>query len=659
MPAADPPRPRPWLVPLVAASIVTTIAFAAYARTLLPGVDLGDTGGFQAGVLWPEPSARRAYPLYFGLATPFTRAFSAGNPARGLNLFSALWAAVAAGLLTGMVSRLTGFTLAGVAAGLLLAFSYTFWTQAVIAEVYSLHLALVLACLLALRAWSERPTTWRLAAFFALYALGFGNHLSMILLFVPAAVFLFQVHPRPRTLVSPRVIVLAFAIAAVGALQYWQNFMYVWRSIESPAAWTDRVAAFWLDATKSDWRGEMVLGVHVSQLWDRIQMWLWDARQQFGAIGLLLALAGGIRLWTVSREWAVFLWLAYAISTVFALTYNVGDTHVFLLPGHVFTALAAGVALTPPRGRSSAGQVSTARSRHALVVALAAVAIAYAGWRGWETWPAVDRHGDRRADAFLAHLTQDVDETRALLVSKMDWQLENSLLYSSRYERRGLAWVYLADVLPHFPFLVYDNLREDRDVVLTAQAAAEVRSSYGDVFGIVQDQPDGPALAALAERVPRGAPYVLTWLVPSPTDGTRAHAEINAGLGMLAKGAAPARAAVGYEVWAGMAGEAPAYHRSSPRPFTQTVTVAGEVFTVRMDAWLPQDTFRRGGFGHVLHGREHALWIERGISLMWLGRSGSPAQAYGSALYTPEARFRIQAPTVRLANETTDRVHIN
>src|SRR5262245_38800056 len=72
------------IAPLVAACLVATLAFWAYTQTLLPGVDLGDTGGFQASVLWPEPSARRAYPLYFALAKPFTQALSAANPARGL-----------------------------------------------------------------------------------------------------------------------------------------------------------------------------------------------------------------------------------------------------------------------------------------------------------------------------------------------------------------------------------------------------------------------------------------------------------------------------------------------------------------------------------------------------------------------------------------------
>src|SRR5688572_3709518 len=118
---------------LSAAAVTATVAFGAYTMTLLPGVDLGDTGGFQAAVLWPETSARRGYPLYYALAAPFVGAVSAANPARGLNLFSAVCAAAGVGLLAygaGLVAR---SAIAGAAAGLLLAFSYTFWTQSVIA----------------------------------------------------------------------------------------------------------------------------------------------------------------------------------------------------------------------------------------------------------------------------------------------------------------------------------------------------------------------------------------------------------------------------------------------------------------------------------------------------------------------------------------------
>jgi len=635
VPAADNAERR--TLPLaVVACLVATLAFWAYTRTLLPGVDLGDTGGFQAAVLWPENSARRAYPLYFGLATPFVRAVSNANPARGLNLFSAIWAAVAIGLLTTVCGRLTKSRLAGATSGLLLAFAYTFWTQAVIAEVYALHLTLIAACLLALDAFSRQPTRFRLTAFFAVYALSFGNHLGMILLIIPFAVFLIHSHPRPRELFTASTMLLAISIAAAGALLYAGNLWFVWSSIEAPARWGDRIAAFWLDATKADWRPHMVLSVTNDRGWDRLAMWVWDARQQFGVVGLALAGLGAIRLWLLSKPWAVMVYLTYVITTLFAITYNVGDAHVFFLPGHFFVALAAGIAV---------GHWRSARLRMTAALAV----LLYAGWRGWETWPAADRHEDRRADAYLAGIVEGIDERNALLVARMEWEVENVLLYSSRYERRGLAWVRLDDVFLHFPFLVRDNLAGDRDIVLTSGAAKSVVAAYGAAFPMVRDHEPPPTFVETASRIPRGAPYVLTMLAPPPNGKTVDSGDFSQGLEALIGKRMPQRSEARYEVWAGIAGEAPVLYRSSTHPFDERIDIAGEPFRIRMDAWLPDDTFRRGGFGHVLHGRTRALFIERGLSLLWLRRDGSPASFYGAGLYTPEPRYRIPVPTVHFA----------
>jgi hypothetical protein len=280
---------------------------------------------------------------------------------------------------------------------------------------------------------------------------------------------------------------------------------------------------------------------------------------------------------------------------------------------------------------------------------MAVVALLYAGWRGWDTWPAVDRHSDRRADAYLAQLAEGVDAQNGLLVSKMDWQLENVLLYSARYDRRNLAWVRLDDVLPHFPFLVRDNLAESRDIVLTADAANDVVAAFADEFPLVLDQPPGPGLRDIVSRIPPGSPYVLTVLLPAPGGRAIDQEDFTKGLAGLAGNRVPTRSEGSYEVWAGSHSEAPTLYRSSAQPFRQDVLLGGEPFTIRMDAWLPGDTFRRGGFAHVLHGRKHALIAERGLSLVWLQRDGSPAFYYGAGLYTPDARFRIPAPATQLA----------
>jgi 4-amino-4-deoxy-L-arabinose transferase-like glycosyltransferase len=654
---ADPSGPRC----VVAACLVATLAFWAYTQTLLPGVDLGDTGGFQAAVLWPEVSARQAYPLYYAVARPFVSAVSKENPARGLNLFSAIFGAGAVGLLAFLCARVSNSLISGIAAGLLLAFSYTFWSQAIIAEVYTLHLTLVLACCIALYAYAAYPSRGRLALFFALYALGFGNHLSMILLLVPFAVFLLQITPDRRGLFTLGTIGMAVAIAAAGALQYWPNLSSTWHLVNGPTTWSDRLATFWFDTTKADWRDTMVLGVREDQLAGRAGMWWFDARQQFGVIGLLLAAIGAVRLWMISRPWATLVILAYAINTAFAFTYNVGDTHVFYLPSHLFTALLAGAAL----GRSGGSERTRPTLRRPTLQIVAAVAvIAYAGWRAWDTWPAIDRHDDRRAEALVTRLTLGVNPQSGVLVTDMNWQLENALLYYSRWERRDIPWVRLPDVELHFPFLARDNEAISRDVVMDAYSAREVVAAFGPLFPI---QPDPVRVSAdLIEEISSlapGTPYVLCVLTP-PREEQLDAAMLRAAIDMLTHGNVPATvrgagpAALPkpegggptYELIAGLMGQPPVITRSSGYPFRAEFRLLDDPFTVRMESWLPSDTFRRAGFGHVIRGREHVLTIERGVNLVWFNRNTRPSPpVYAAGLYAPGQRYRISSVSPSLA----------
>ena len=653
---------------------MATAAFWAYTQTLLPGVDLGDTGGFQAAVLWPDVSARQAYPLYYGLARPFVSAVSAANPARGLNLFSAIFGAAAVGLLTVLSAAITESLVAGVTAGLLLAFSYTFWSQAIIAEVYTLHLTLVLACCLALHAYAARPSRRRLAIFFAIYAVAFGNHLSMILLFVPFTVFLLHVTPQPRTLFRPATVAMALALAVAGAIQYWPNLTSTWHAPDAPAAWADRLAAFWFDTTKADWRESMVLGVRGDQLADRAGMWWFDARQQFGIAGLVLALPGAVRLWTISRPWASLVLLAYAINTAFAFTYNVGDTHVFYLPGHVFTALLAGVALAwsggpnktrPAHSESPVRPLSRAARTflgpRVTAISATALVLLYAGWRGWDTWPAIDRHDDRRAETLVARLTLGVNQRNAVLVTDLNWQLENALLYFTRDERRDIAWVRLPDVMLHFPFLVRDNEAISRDIVMDSYAARDVVAAYGPLFPL---QPDpllpSPDLADTVAQLPPGTPYVLCVLTPPREEhlDPAAFADV---LATLTHGHARPPTNGAYQLMAGVSGEAPLLTRSAERPFRADFRLLDDPFTVRMESWLPFDTFRRAGFGHLLRGREHVLILERGVNFVWFDRAARPSPPiYAASLYAPGPRYRISSVSpalvraVRLKPDTTD-----
>ena len=131
-------------------------------------------------------------------------ASSAASRAR-LNLASAVEAAIACGLLDAGRRRAVGIGRSpALGSALLFAGSYTFWSQSIIAEVYALHMLLVALTLWLLLRWEQRPTLTRLGAFFVVYAIAFGNHLSMILLAPAYALFLLASAPR-RMALAPHV----------------------------------------------------------------------------------------------------------------------------------------------------------------------------------------------------------------------------------------------------------------------------------------------------------------------------------------------------------------------------------------------------------------------------------------------------------------------
>jgi hypothetical protein len=284
-----------------------------------------------------------------------------------------------------------------------------------------------------------------------------------------------------------------------------------------------------------------------------------------------------------------------------------------------------------------------------LTLAAPVLVIVFAAWRGWDTWPAIDRHDDRRGEQLAARVSAGIDEQQSLLLSDMNWQPENALLYASRWERPGFVWTRMPSVLLHFPFFVADNQAIGRDLILTSEAAQEMVAAYGPLFPVVRDDAEPvPALSEVAAAIPRGSAYVLCLITP-PRDEPFDPAAFDAAIATLTGGRGPHRADAGFEVWAGLAGERPIRYRGAGRPFRDTVGMLGDRFDIRMDSWLPFDTFRRAGFGHVVRGRDHALIVERGVSLVWFGPDGAAHTAYTAGLYAPRPRYRIPAAMMSLA----------
>ena len=609
----------------LAALLVALLAFALYRATLLPGVDFGDTGSFQATVGTTRPSPRDAYPLYFAIGGVFARLVP-GDPAHALNLTSAVEGAIAAGLLVLAAAELCGSLAAGVAASLLFVTSYTFWSQAIIAEVYALHAIFVAATLLLLLRWSNDPTMPRLAAFFSVYALGFGNHLSMVLLLPGFTLFLLMAAPGGwRSMFAPRIVALATACAVAGALQYAWNLRTLWFGAHPPHDLVDALQTFWFDVTKSDWRDTMVMRVAESTLGNRLAMYWFDLRQQFDVVGPALAVIGAAALWRRDRRRAALVVLLYAVNFGFAYSYNVGDTHVFFLPSHLFVALLAGVAIA---------SVAPALRPVAIFAVLVFIAT-----KAYHDYPALDRSADTRPADTLLQLTDGLDDTREIFLTDLNWQIANGLSYYAKETHPEIAQARMPDLLLYAPALVADNRAIGREVVVSERARQELAAAYGPFVrtSLVRAGAPAPLTAELA-AVPRGTRYVIAVLRPS-RDLQLNRTDIGAALRAIA-GRDVVLPPNDYVAIAGVAGEPPALVAASDTPFRQTMTIAGTNVEIRMESWLETDTIRRMGFGHVVVNRRHTLIVERGVSFAAFDADGRAIHtAYRANIFAPQARY--------------------
>jgi hypothetical protein len=613
-----------------AAAGVAALAFALYRATMLPGMDLGDTPSFQARVGVELLTPRDGYPLYTAVGSLFQR-ITGAEAARALNGVSVAGASAAAAVLVLLGAELTGSLLAGIAAALLFASSYTFWSQAVIAEVYALHIFFVALTLLAAVRWARRPTFGALTWLFAVYALSFGHHLSMILLAPGLIFFLLASSPGGwRSMFAPRVLAVALACAAAGSLQYAWTLHTLW-VLDRPASVAEGLQRFWFDVTKADWRETMVLEVPRGLLIDHAAMYAFDLEQQFGWLVPPLAVAGLVALWRRNRRQAGLLAAVYLVTFLFAFSYNVGDAHVFYLPSHLIVALLVGPALV------WAG--SALRRPHLAAVLL----VAYAAGRAWRDFPALDRSNDDRPLNVIAGLTAGLDDRHHVLLADLNWQLQNGLSYYGKARAPHVAYARTPPVMLYAPAFVRDNLAIDRRIVLNEEARQALANAYGPLISSAPDPAvHVPRLTEAVDGLPLGTPYVFCILKPT-RDRALDWAEIGRALA-AASGGVPVRVPDGdYVAIAGVLGRPPDFAIGSNRPFRRSLTLGGVPVSLRMESWLASDTIRRMGFGHVIAARQHTLIVERGVSFAAFDGSGRALRtAYAANIFAPQARYLVQ-----------------
>jgi hypothetical protein len=384
------PNTRHWICAL----LVFTLSLLVYARTLAPDItwthDGGDGGDLITAVMTGGVPHPPGYPTYLLLSWPLAR-LPLGNPAWRLNLFSALAAAGAAGFTTLTVIQ----RIAGVSAGLVLAFSSMLWSQAVIAEVYALT-ALFAALLLFLAiGCSSKPVL-------------FGLMLGLALGASPLLIW--------AGLMAPLVLgrrIKQWAWMGAGLLIGLGVFVALpVRALSgAPVNWGDTsLDGWWWLVSAQLYRG-YVMALPLNGLGTRSAAWAGLVVRQFTPVGALIGVWGMWRLWN-TRCGLAFIWLVtFAGVSAFAIGYNTTDSYVYLISALALLAVWVGVGLAEVVQRLD--QTGSAQRRLGLATLVLPLVLLLI------SWPAADASTDRTAVRFgQAIMAQAPD--RAILLTAQD-----------------------------------------------------------------------------------------------------------------------------------------------------------------------------------------------------------------------------------------------
>ena len=327
-----------WLALLFGAVVV-----AVYLPTLFPGLGGGgDAVKFQylgrvLGTAHPP-----GYPTYVLISHVFSYV-PIGSLAYRMNLMSALWAGVGAGLMYLIVLRLGSHRWAAAATALGLGFGRFYWSYGLHAEVYSLAAALQAGVLLKVLDWGASRRERDLYAAVAVAALAVGNHLTIA--FVVPALVLYVLMTDGRRVLRPRVLLVTAALVVAGLAQYLFIILRTLQHAPYIEASATTLRALLPVVTARRYAGQMWTFDASALVTTRIPAVLWFVRVELGVAGTLLLIPGVYSLIRRRLREAVLVGLGFLGMLI--VTANVdADMDGFMVPAFVLVWPIVGVGLS-------------------------------------------------------------------------------------------------------------------------------------------------------------------------------------------------------------------------------------------------------------------------------------------------------------------------
>lgn len=424
-------RLRRFAPDIILALLVAVCCLAVYNATLTPSLSYRSPDGNELATVCYTLGLAHAtgYPLYTWLGKLFTL-LPVGDVAHRVNLMSAVLGAAGVGLLFAVLRRLTGNARpllsrsASIFGALLYGFSVTFWSQAVIAEVYAPNLFMAVLSVLALLQWAHlhqasagtRGRIW-FWTFALAYGLSLGTHLSN-LGFAPAfAVFVVLIDPQ--LIRRPRIWIIGACLFALGLLQF------LWLPYKASTL-NDQVM---LRTAPTTWKGafDYTLGAFpqlkfafpLAAIPERIVLYLSLLSRNFSTLGVVAGLFGmGALLFRHPRRFYLLIGMLL-VHVWFFVQYRAFDLDVFFIPAHFVLALfigyAAYAALSGLRSLADAGHPRRVAIATTLTTLLALMLAASLAAELAINWGENDRSSDTAINDFYENVFELLPQESALL----------------------------------------------------------------------------------------------------------------------------------------------------------------------------------------------------------------------------------------------------
>ncbi len=340
------------------------LALTLYGITLAPTVLEADAGEFQFVPWLPGIAHPTGYPLYVLLGWAWTHLLPWGEVAWRMNLLSAVFATITVGLTYAASRQLLDLAMpktppparigAAAVSAVTFAVTHTFWSQAIIAEVYALHaLFAALILWLALKfSVSKNNQTGKILAF--IFGLGLTHHSTTILL-LPALLIFFWMTGAPAGQNSSlfekiKGVAWRALIAAIPLLLYLYLPLTAASTPYATIELSDNQTLTLYDNSVQGFLKHITATVFTGELQpaavgaDRFALTWQLLRRQIGWVGALLALMGLATLWQ-RKCWNLLALTGISFITLvaFNLIYFIGDVFVLFIAPWLIVCLWLGI----------------------------------------------------------------------------------------------------------------------------------------------------------------------------------------------------------------------------------------------------------------------------------------------------------------------------